>query len=75
MKFIALRLFLFATLTLSASLATFADTLIGEAVAVTDGDTIVVYDSHQHRKVRLNGIDAPESDQEFGQASKQTLSD
>jgi endonuclease YncB( thermonuclease family) len=75
MKFSALRLLLFATLTLSASLATFADTLIGEAVAVTDGDTIVVYDSHQHRKVRLNGIDAPESDQEFGQASKQMLSD
>jgi hypothetical protein len=44
MKFSALRLLLFATLTLSASLATFADTLIGEAVAVTDGDTIVVHE-------------------------------
>jgi endonuclease YncB( thermonuclease family) len=69
-KIVALCLYI-----LSAPLTIFADTLIGEAVAVTDGDTIVVYDSHQHRKVRLNGIDAPESDQDFGQASKQTLSD
>jgi endonuclease YncB( thermonuclease family) len=56
-------------------ITTFADTLIGEVVAVADGDTITLRDTSQQHKIRLSGIDAPESDQEFGQASKQALSD
>jgi endonuclease YncB( thermonuclease family) len=44
-------------------------------VAVADGDTITVLDSARTRhRVRLAGIDAPESSQDFGQASKKNLS-
>lgn len=48
----------------------------GRVVGVSDGDTVTVLDAgkRQHR-VRLLGIDAPEKDQDFGQASKQHLSD
>jgi endonuclease YncB( thermonuclease family) len=49
--------------------------LVGRVVAITDGDTITVLDSNntQHR-IRLQGIDAPESRQAFGTRSKQNLS-
>lgn len=52
-----------------------ADELRGRVVAVADGDTITVLDAgkRQH-KIRLNGIDAPESGQAFGQVAKQGLS-
>ncbi|MBI5791664.1 MAG: thermonuclease family protein [Rhodocyclales bacterium] len=53
-----------------------ADTITGRVVGVSDGDTITVLDSDKVRhKVRLAGIDAPESKQAFGQASKKHLSD
>ncbi len=44
-------------------------------VSVTDGDTITVLKDDAKVKVRLAGIDAPESMQAYGQASKQHLSD
>ncbi len=52
-----------------------ADTLTGKVVKITDGDTLVILDSDltQH-KIRLTGIDAPESNQPFGQRSKEALS-
>lgn len=48
----------------------------GRVVAVEDGDTIVVLDdgSGTH-KIRLQGIDAPEGGQAFGDRSRQTLSE
>ena len=51
-------------------------TFSGRVVAIADGDTITVLDSSdtQHR-IRLEGIDAPESHQAFGSRSKQNLSD
>jgi endonuclease YncB( thermonuclease family) len=51
-------------------------TLNGRVVRVADGDTVTVLDSSntQHR-IRLEGIDAPESHQAFGAKSKKTLSD
>jgi endonuclease YncB( thermonuclease family) len=50
-------------------------TISGRVVGVSDGDTITVLDrNQQEHKIRLNGIDAPESGQDFGQASKQNLS-
>lgn len=53
-----------------------ADTITGRVVGISDGDTITVLDSTKTRhKVRLAGIDAPESKQAFGQASKKHLSD
>jgi endonuclease YncB( thermonuclease family) len=48
-----------------------ASTLQGKVVHVADGDTITVLDTNntQH-KIRLQGIDAPEKAQAFGQKSK-----
>jgi endonuclease YncB( thermonuclease family) len=57
------------------SLAT-AATLSGTVVGVSDGDTITVLDeANVPHKVRLEGIDAPEAAQAFGQRSKQSLSE
>lgn len=51
-----------------------AATSEGRVVAVTDGDTVVVLDSHRRQhKVRLAGIDAPEKGQAFGGRSRQHL--
>jgi len=53
-----------------------ADTIEGRVVGVSDGDTITVLDNARTRhKIRFAGIDAPESKQPFGQASKKHLSD
>lgn len=47
----------------------------GRVIGVTDGDTITLLDEKQQQhKIRLSGIDAPESSQAFGQASKRNLS-
>lgn len=53
-----------------------ADELRGRVVSVADGDTITVLDAGrmQHR-IRLNGIDAPESSQPFSQVSRRHLSE
>jgi hypothetical protein len=45
----------------------------GRVVRVVDGDTVQVLADGKMMKVRLNGIDAPESGQPFGQRSKQNL--
>ena len=57
------RIIVAAFLLLAAPTA-FADTLTGKVVKVADGDSITVLDSTntQHR-IRLQGIDAPETDQ------------
>ncbi len=53
-----------------------AATITGRVVGVSDGDTITVLDADRTQyKIRLAGIDAPESKQAFGSRSKQNLSD
>ncbi|MDR2427652.1 MAG: thermonuclease family protein [Endomicrobium sp.] len=47
----------------------------GKVVKITDGDTITVLSNNTQIKVRLNGIDAPESKQAYGQASRKNLAD
>ncbi len=47
--------------------------LSGLVVGVSDGDTITVLSDKTPYKIRLAGIDAPESRQSFGQVSKQHL--
>ena len=52
-----------------------AETFIARVVGVADGDSITVLDANlEQHKVRLQGIDAPEQAQPFGQRSKQNLS-
>ena len=66
---------LFATLLLLLSCSLHAATLQGKVVGVADGDTITVLDAtNTKHKIRLQGIDAPEKAQAFGQKSKQSLS-
>jgi endonuclease YncB( thermonuclease family) len=52
----------------------FGDTLTGKVIKVTDGDTVTVLDhtNTQHR-IRLQGIDAPERKQAFGNTSRKHL--
>ncbi|MGZ8916550.1 MAG: thermonuclease family protein [Methylobacter sp.] len=53
-----------------------AEVIEGRVVGVHDGDTVtLLVGGNQQLKVRLAQIDAPESDQAFGQRSKQSLSD
>jgi len=49
--------------------------LKGKVVAVTDGDTLKVLVNKETITVRLEGIDAPESKQSFGNKSKEALSE
>ena len=66
---------LFAFLLLLPSVS-FADTLQGLAIGISDGDTVTLLDaSRTQHKIRLSGIDAPEKSQPFGNRSKQSLSD
>jgi endonuclease YncB( thermonuclease family) len=48
-----------------------AETFSGKVVGVSDGDTISVLRDGRAVKVRLHGIDCPESRQAFGQRAKQ----
>lgn len=66
---------LFFVLVIGAlALPAHASEIQGKVVAVADGDTVTVLDAQrvQHR-VRLQGIDAPENRQPFGQRSRQYL--
>ncbi len=51
------------------------DTVEGEVVGVTDGDTITLLVGKMNYRIRLDGIDAPEKDQPFGNQAKKALSD
>ena len=56
-----------------------AETLIGHCVGVADGDTCTLLieqgDGKRTERIRFHGIDAPESHQAYGQASKKFVSD
>lgn len=51
-----------------------AETIHGQVVGVTDGDTLTVLINKQQVKIRLAEIDAPEMRQDYGQRAKQALS-
>ncbi len=53
----------------------FAEDFYGKVISVHDGDTIRVLVGKQQKKVRLFGIDAPESNQAFGKVAQSTLKD
>lgn len=46
----------------------------GKVVGVIDGDTIEVMQSGKAIRIRLNGIDCPESNQPYGSKAKQYVS-
>lgn len=48
--------------------------IAGKVVGVSDGDTITVLEGRRQVKVRLHGIDAPESHQDFGDKAKRFVS-
>ena len=63
-------------LCLAGSSSLRAETLSGRIVGVADGDTVTLLDSQKGlTKIRLHQIDAPEKKQDFGQRSKQSLSE
>jgi micrococcal nuclease len=50
--------------------------LDGKVVSVSDGDTITISDKQKRQyKIRLEGIDAPEINQDYGSRAKRSLSD
>jgi endonuclease YncB( thermonuclease family) len=61
---------LLASASLSAAVGHFAGTVIG----VADGDTITVLRNRAPVKIRLDGIDAPEQGQDFGQRARLFMS-
>jgi endonuclease YncB( thermonuclease family) len=68
-------LFALLVLTLPISPPVHADTLVGKVVRILDGDTVEVLDARKRtHRVRLAGIDAPESKQPFGTKAKRALS-
>lgn len=46
----------------------------GKVIGVADGDTLTLLDADKNRhRIRLDGIDAPERSQPFGQRARQSL--
>ena len=72
MRTIILGFALFALVDLAAAQAT----LTGRIVGVADGDTLTLLDAGKttHR-IRIDGIDAPERTQPYGQRARQSLAD
>lgn len=56
-------------------LAARQDEFSGRVVTVLDGDTMDVLRDGREVRVRLDGIDAPESGQDFGPQAKQFMTD
>lgn len=70
-----LRPSILAAALLLLTIPAFAQTLTGKIVGVTDGDTVTLLTADNKQvKIRLNGVDAPETRQPFGAASKQFAS-
>lgn len=64
------------TLLLLTALPAWGETLTGRVVAIADGDTLTLLTaSNQQVKIRLHGIDAPESRQPWGARARQALSE
>jgi endonuclease YncB( thermonuclease family) len=69
------RRFASLALLLGALPALAAETIVGRVIGVADGDTLTILVDHRTTVIRLDGIDAPEKGQPFGQAAKRQLSE
>lgn len=65
----ALRIFIATFLIFFFASTALATTFSGKVVKVTDGDTLQVMWNGKAEKIRLTGIDSPESGQAFGTAA------
>jgi len=73
-RFACFAFLILSVLILNQALA--ADTITGKVVSIADGDTITVLDSsNTQHKIRIYGVDCPESHQDYGQKAKQFTSD
>ena len=69
-------MFRLQALLLLLSFSLFAEEIRGRVVRVADGDTVTLLStSATQHKIRLQGIDAPEKKQAFGNASRKFLAD
>ena len=66
---------LVAALVIMLPLPAVAEEFTGKVVGITDGDTIKVLRNGEEVKIRLEGIDCPESHQAFGNKAKQATSE
>lgn len=75
-KILCLSIFLLlASLIFSFPASLFANSFTGQCIDVADGDTITVQTQSQEKiKVRLSGVDCPETFQVHGEKAKQYLS-
>ena len=65
--------FILSAVALVAAFAAWGKTLEGKVTRVSDGDTIWVTAGGKRVKVRMDRIDAPESNQEYGKESTEYL--
>jgi micrococcal nuclease len=72
MRFTALLILICAGITF-ATPPKITERLTGKVVGVTDGDTVTLLVNQTPLKIRLYGIDAPETKQSYGNKSKQAL--
>jgi len=57
-------------------LSTAAVEWVGTVVGIADGDTLTLLDAGKNtHRIRIDGIDAPERNQPFGQRARQSLAD
>ncbi|AKG19888.1 hypothetical protein AAX09_10425 (plasmid) [Moraxella bovoculi] len=73
------KAYLFGVVVIGFSMSAMAQhqtqTINCRIVGIADGDTVTCLSSHNHQlRIRLDQIDAPESNQDFGTRSKQHLS-
>ena len=60
MRFLAIALVWLGT-------SAFVQTFDAKVVGVSDGDTITVYDGREQTRIRLDGVDCPETGADFSQ--------